>query len=267
MISALLLFIENYWAVFIVAGIIYFTLYMLQGVGLYTLSRKAGINHAWLSFVPFACNVQLGKLAGACSLFGQKIKNGGLYCAIFEFLYCALNILSLITQVLLKDYYNMDAFNYVGYPESLRWAYITEEISYYVGSIVYIVYLIFMIVILFGFFRKYAARNSWTFSILSVFFPIVKGAFIFAVRNNVPVDYESYIRAQREAYYRQARQYYDNSYSRPPYNDNRKNGDDQSNNGGTPYAGDPFEEFSDKNKKPTDETEDEKSQNDQFFGK
>ena len=86
-----------------------------------------------------------------------------------------------------------------------------------------------------SYFRKYAARNAGIFTVFSVFFPI-KGALIFAVRNNIPVDYESYIRRQREEYYRRQQQYYQQYYGgRSRYNEGSAT---------SPRQDDPFEEFS-----------------------
>ncbi len=264
-LSALALFAEHYIPTLIVAGVIYLALHILQGVGLYSLAKRAERRFAWMAFVPFFNAYLLGKLAGNCTFFGAKMKNAGLWLAISEFFTCVGYAFYEFTSCTLSPYYQAYdnfTYDYVGYPESLNWVYTTDTVLGYVLPILRLLYIVFLVTVLFSFFRKYAMRHSVAFSLFSVLFP-VKGAFIFAVRNNEAIDYERYMRAQREAYYRTQQQYYNrNPYERPPYG-NQKNpyNNPYNNNGNSSYnnppSPDPFEEFNDNKKSNSD--------NDEFF--
>ena len=260
----------DYLFLFLLAGGIYLVLHILQGIGLYTLSRRARLRHSWIAFLPFVNSYAIGRLAGECSFFGKKTKHAGIYYALSEVACSASYAVLLITDILLDPYihfYDAFTYDYVGYPENLTWAYNLNAVMDYVSLVLYIIYIVFMVMVLFSFFRKYAIRHAWMFTFFSVFLP-AKGAFIFAIRKNAPFDYERYMRAQREAYYRNRQQYYNgNPYDRQPYNNPYQNNGNYSNpnSSGNPGAADPFEEFSSQRNPNTDTNENDRSENDEFF--
>lgn len=260
------------WLTFVIAGGIFLALHILQGIGLLFMARRANIRGGEvMAFVPFLNDYLIGKLAGDCSVFGKKIRHSGVIYAAVEFACCIATALSVTAQYLLEPYLqpigNM-LYDYVNVPQSLLWADTLDTVMTYVQPILQLVYLFFLIVVLFSFFRKYAARYSLLFAFCSAIVP-VKGAFIFAVRKNLPVDYESYMRAQREAYYRRQRQYYEqqNPYNRPPYNDPYGDPYGGNRNGAPPEEEDPFREFSQDRENTKDEDAKDRSENDDFFGK
>ena len=190
-----------FWKVFAISASIFLVLFIFQGIGTYVMAGRQNLAHRWIAFVPFLNSYLLGKLAGDCSLFGKKIKYAGLFYALTEFLACAGNALTIVSQVVLSDYYNEATYRYENFPESLRWAYNLDAVMTYVEPVIQIVYIVFFVVVVYAFYRRYAARNSWMFITFSILFP-VQGALIFAVRNNGPGDYNEYMRRQAEQYYR-----------------------------------------------------------------
>ena len=263
------------WLALTIAGGIFLALHILQGIGLLSMARRANIRGGEvMAFVPFLNSYLIGRLAGDCSVFGKKLRRGGVIFAVVEFVCCVGTALSVTAQYVLEPYLqpigNM-LFDYVNVPETLAWAETLDTVMTYVQPVLQLVYLFFLIVVLFAFFRKYAARYALLFAFCSAIVP-VRSAFIFAVRKNIPVDYDSYMRARREEYYRQQRQYYGrqnpgdpyNPYNRPPYNGGNSGA-------GMPPQEDPFREFSQDGEKTSDKNSDEspdaRSENDDFFGK
>ena len=130
------------------------------------------------------------------------------------------------------------------------------EISSYILPIFQLLFEIFFIVMVMGLYKKYAAKNYMTFSMLSLFVPLSRYVLIFVIRNNKAIDYEAYMRAQREAYMRRQQQYYNTSYNNPynrygnaPYGNGEYGVNQQrteepfSEFSSREKAGNPFEEF------------------------
>ena len=59
-------------------------LFILQGIGLFTMAKRRKMQKKWLAFIPFANVYYMGKLVGECGFFGHKMKNAGLYAMIAQ---------------------------------------------------------------------------------------------------------------------------------------------------------------------------------------
>lgn len=59
--------------------------YILYGIGLYGMARKAGIGREWLAFVPYARKYLQGKLGGPITLKGKTIKEPGIWMLLLPF--------------------------------------------------------------------------------------------------------------------------------------------------------------------------------------
>ena len=102
----------DYWTAVIVAGsvalAIWLTLFILQGIGLFVMAKKRKMKNKWLAFMPFANIMYMGKLAGTCSFFGQKMKRAGLYTMLAQI----FGTLLLFATVFAEIYLNL---KYEGY--------------------------------------------------------------------------------------------------------------------------------------------------------
>ena len=49
-------------------------LFVLQGFGLHAMAKRRGMQDKWKVFVPFVNIQYIGRLAGDCYIFGQKVK-------------------------------------------------------------------------------------------------------------------------------------------------------------------------------------------------
>ena len=79
------------WIYAIIYAMIAVTVFILKGIGLYTLSKKNGVDKAFLSFIPFVSYYQLGRLVGQMSVFKVKVKNLGIIVGALLFVTVVLS--------------------------------------------------------------------------------------------------------------------------------------------------------------------------------
>lgn len=195
-----------------VAGGIYFVSLVLGGLALYNMAERAGIKHSWLGFIPFAHTYFAGKVAGEAPFFGRKMKRAGLYAMIAEFVYCAFEVLNLVTSILLSStaYYET---TYIGdnavltlNPENVPPALLglqSASIWFSVlGMVANLVMIVFFCAVYNALYRKYSPKNPFLMTVFSVIFP-VRTFLTFAVRDNEPVDYNEYMQRRLEQMMRQ----------------------------------------------------------------
>lgn len=87
--------------------------YLLFGIGLYTMARRAGIGSEWMAFVPFLRKYLQGKLAGPVTLKGKTLKEPGVWLAILPFavgLLCGFLFALLMAVVVAGSLINSSAF-------------------------------------------------------------------------------------------------------------------------------------------------------------
>ena len=248
-------FSKDYGLIFtcaIVFGLVsWLALFVLQGVGLFVMGKRREMKNKWLAFVPFVNIYYMGKLAGECGFFGHKMKNAGLYAMIAQM----LGTLFTCTYILAECYlylkhgapqYGADAMStpywtgLTGFSLALSKFY---DYGGFILSILSLVTQLLLLVVILGLYKKYQPRNYMVFSMLSVFIPLSRFIIVFAFRNRPAINYEDYVRAQREEYIRRRQQYgYGNPYGNP-YGQGGyagpQNGPYQ-----PPKPDEPFEEFS-----------------------
>lgn len=246
-----------------IALVIWSALFLLQGFGLSAMAKRRGIGKRWQAFCPFVNLLYIGKLAGECSVFGQRVKRAGLYTMIAQIVVTVLcglliaseiylyNVCGMPTATALADnplYYVLDWENLTGFSATVESYYVNSD---YFLTIIQLVYEIFLLVLIIGLYKKYAPKNYMVLSFLCLFIPVSRFIVIFVLRNRKAIDYDAYMRARREEYMRQRQQYggygYGGGYG--------YRGSPYANPYGNPYApqqptqqpqkpDDPFEEFS-----------------------
>ena len=94
-----MLFLDKQESIFIAGaisgGVILIALFLLQGFALYKMAKNRGVKNRALAFVPFVNLLFVGKLAGECNFFGQKVKRAGMYAMITQIIgtvFCVLTI-------------------------------------------------------------------------------------------------------------------------------------------------------------------------------
>ncbi len=232
---------------------VWLTLFILQGFGLSAMAKKRGLKKRWLAFIPFANIWYIGKIAGECNVFGQRMKRGGLYTMLAQIFTTILGLLiygSLIYLWFVEGAPETDQFGFpfwVNLTGFSAVAYKFYGISQYILPIFQLVYEVFMLILLIALYKRYAHRNYFILSMLALFVPVSRFIVIFVLRNRNGIDYEAYMRARHEAYMRQQQQYggynpYYGGYNRNPYGNPYNNPYGNTQNAPKPPE-DPFGEF------------------------
>lgn len=188
-----------------IGGGIWLVLFVLQGFGLYAMAKKREMKNKWLAFVPFASVWYMGKLAGACDVFGKKMKRPGLYTMISQILTALVCAATITVEILLFTKYGTEEYKIIGeygvqwsnLPTAGRYAFNFYVISDYILSIVQLVYLVLLFILLMGLYKKYYTRGYMLLSFVALFVPMSRYIAIFVIRNNKAIDYEAYMRARK----------------------------------------------------------------------
>lgn len=188
-----------------IAAAVWLALFILQGVGLFTMAKKAGLKNKWLAFVPFADLILMGKLAGTCSIFGRKVKRSGLYAMLASLVSTLYFAAVIVAQILLFTIYRNDSVdgsiwtNLTGFGNFVYNFYMISDL---LGGIVELIYVILLFILLTGLYKKYYAKGYLILSWVGLFLPVSRYIVVFVLRNNKAIDYEAYMRAKREEYMR-----------------------------------------------------------------
>ncbi|MBR2023292.1 MAG: hypothetical protein IJ996_02080 [Clostridia bacterium] len=192
-----------------VGGVIWAVLFVLQGIALYAMGKKQGVKGSWRAFVPFANLYFMGKVAGVCTVFGQKVKRAGLYALIAQIALVALCTTEIVGQAYLWTTEGMPAFDqfnrpYWGDAQGAAASLNTYLYSYneFIRSIIQMVYEIMIFIVLMGIYKKYVPNTHFVFSILSLFIPLSRCIILFVIRNRDTVDYDEFMRQKREEFIR-----------------------------------------------------------------
>ncbi len=211
------------WSYLVIGGCLFAVVYILQSVALYTIASREGFKNKWMAFVPFFNTYYIGVVSDKNNVFKVKAKYVSLAAAIVEAVYCALAVLYYVAMYLIfkggyaEPIYEtmvygtqidfLSGYNLETLPEHLNWAgWVFANLQDYVLYWVQLAYIILKVFILVSFFRTYAARRYFLFSLFSVFFPL-GGVFMFVVRNNRGKSYMEYIREQQQMQYRMYQEY------------------------------------------------------------
>ena len=192
-----------------IATAVWAMLFVLQGIALFAMGKKQNVKGCWRAFVPFANLYFMGKVAGVCTVFGQKVKRAGLYALIAQIVLVALCATEIIGQAYLWTTEGVPAFDEFNQPywgeaqgvaASLNtYLYVYNE---FIRSIIQMVYEIMLFIVLMGIYKKYAPNTHFAFSILSLFVPMSRYIILFVIRKRDTVDYDEFMRRKREEYIR-----------------------------------------------------------------
>ena len=241
--------------------------YALRSVGVYTLTKKAGIKHVWMSFVPLLWVFVAAQLVGQVRIFGVAIKKFHVWffvvfavCQTIFFLDDFLALMPLVGYYLQGGTISIagKAFATIDYPylsdvytsTMVNVGYLKSDVFFKIRNIVIImaevlnlVEIVFTVFFYSGLFRKYFPQRYMLATLLSLFLGLF-APFVFAIRNNKAIDYQEYIRSKYRNVY--GPNPYDSqngsgqTYRKPeePFGEYKENSNEQNSN--------PFSEFDDK---------------------
>lgn len=166
-------------------------LYILRAIGIYKMSKTAGVEYPWLSFIPVANSFTLGRLAER--YHKNPIEKPSKYSVIL----LILHIIEKIGEIVFSVLFFIIALNatrsIIGV--ALHDDEIDERLFFYFvlafGASVFFILsaLAFAIVKYIALWRVYASfdgKNAVLFTVLSVLFNFLEPVFLFVIRNNQP---------------------------------------------------------------------------------
>ncbi len=229
-----------------VGACIWLAFFLMQGFGLWKMAKKRDLPKRWMAFVPFANFLYMGKLAGDCNMFGQKVKRLGLFAMIAQIITTVFSLLLLASisylflvegePSIVEDSLGsgIPYWGGTGFSKTVEDFYrIGAGYSFGISilSILQLVYEILLMMLCMGLYRRYTPKSYTWLSLLVIFVPMSRYIITFCLRNRQSIDWEAYMRARNEAFARQYQQQY-GGYNNGGY------GSGQSNpyGNGTPYG-------------------------------
>lgn len=224
-------------------------LYLFMAFGLKTMAKKREIKESFLAYIPFAQYVLIGKLA----IDPDKKDNKLLYISIATAIIMLVNFAfstvdRVMGQLALLEAINAGSIQTIDLYTFLYGSSVFSQIVYYIMSGVQLVEVFLTAYLLLGFFKKYRPQSYTSFAIVGALFGLTP-LFVYAIRNNEPIDYYEYLKKRYGAAANR------NGFPYNPYNrngnPNAQNGNPY-NNSGAPYGerpqepDEPFAEFSNK---------------------
>ncbi len=232
--------INLHFLAMIIGFAVWLGLFLLQAFGIRKMAVKRGMGQRWKAFVPFVNYLYMGKIAGDCSVFGQKVKKVGVFAMIAQVLatvFCVALLMAVSYLFLVEGepkpiegipYWDGDGFS------------ATVERFYRIGagytfgisilSILQLIYEISLFILTMGLYRRYAPRAATGLALLGLLMPYARFVIVFVLSNRPEIDWEEYTRARREAFARQQQQR-QQRYGGNPYGGHY---------GGNPYGGNPY---------------------------
>ena len=253
------------------------TFHVLRAIGLYKLSKRKKLKHAFVAWIPVAWVYVLCKLVAEYRIFGKSIGKlawlitsicvlSFLLVATYEFLiyfpfvgnYLAGRNIFIVSEAsdittemvpVWQDFYLLGELGAFKNPyTNLKLIDNVLTIISLFTNVFGLVETILLVTLFINLFKKYWPQRFMLAAILSIFG--IDGPFVFAIRNKEPVNYMDYLRQRYHAYGAP----YGNPYGNPYGPQNPYGAYNQSQGSGAQKQPDnPFEDFEDKNnKKPED---------------
>lgn len=183
--------IAVYAIIFGFASLIGITLFVLQGLGLYNVSKKLNLNNPWICFIPVVSIFSLGRISD------HYIKNDGRKSAKLRWWLLGLIILSYVILIAFFIVLIVGIIALISETSSSivsDTALAAEIFSVLVPSIV--LYLVaitaavaYSVLYYIALWRTYAIldyHNATLFLVLSIFFNFLPPIFLFVLRNKEP---------------------------------------------------------------------------------
>lgn len=154
-LSGLLVALSEFLVVIVIVAVI---LYVFTALALFTMAKNKGIDHAWFAWIPVLQNYLQGELIDDVVPFFSP--NTLIPYAKWILLGGAI-LVSCLSQV------------------------------QYLGTILAVVYAVYYYLALYRLYKLYDADHCVVYTVLSIIFAVTGPFFMFAIRNNTPVEYLS----------------------------------------------------------------------------
>lgn len=158
--------------------------YIFESLGLYTIAKRRGIRHPWLSWVPLGNTWILGRISDQYQQYtqGKKTRRSAilLVCSLIMPVLMVLYVFALVRFfVELSEVIGVDTPAIYGLSESAITAFAVTALAVIAVSIVTVV---FQYIALYDLFRSCDPNNATAFLILSIFVSVAMPFLIFSQR-------------------------------------------------------------------------------------
>ena len=174
-----------------ISSFISVALFILNGLGIYNMSKKMELKSPWISFIPVANIFALGRIAQ------RYVKRDGTPSAKFGITLVILYVSQFLVSVAFIIFSVIATISVISNAElaieqevmmemSMFSSLIPVIILYFVLAGVALTYKIIYYVSLWRVFSIFSNENATLFTVLSVFFSFLAPIFLFVIRNNQP---------------------------------------------------------------------------------
>lgn len=146
-VYALLMLFGSFFIVFIILCLI---CYILGALGLMKIGQSAGVENAWLAWIPIANMYVLGKIIKNLSIGNYSISNPEVILPAGAVASCILSFIPVI------------------------------------GWLISIAYTVIALFALYKLYKMYNEKNAVLFLVLSIIIPFLTAFFIFSFRDKTP---------------------------------------------------------------------------------
>ena len=175
-----------------IIAIICLSLYILRALGVYKMSKTAGISSPWVAFVPIANSYTFGKLAEKYRRKdGKKSEKFSVLLLIFDILtLIACVCLIVFTVISLATIFSNAKIAYDNGTDMTlsQFSSLIPVIVFYVVTLLSaFVYTVLHYVAFWRIVASFDNSNATLYTVLSVFFSFLDPIFLFIIRNKQPV--------------------------------------------------------------------------------
>lgn len=143
-----LAFIGAFVLLLVLIGIV---LYVLLAVGLYQMAKNENIEYEWFAFIPILQLYIIGKILKEVKVLDYTVPKLELVLPLAPIATMILNVIPFI------------------------------------GWLLNLAYIVFSIIVMYYFFKRYKGEQATILTIVSVIFPFMFPIFIFSLRNAMPL--------------------------------------------------------------------------------
>ncbi len=212
-------------------------LYVMLGITLYSLGKKAGLTKLWRAFIPFANTYMIGELAVEGKFFKIRTKNIKMIALIAEIIYFLFYTAYLVMYAVAVEKgfinYEIQISEFLGeaieevvmiwnLPVAMGAYKTVYNVIKYVSIGAEIFYIIGFWALFLAFFRRYKRNLATLLTLICVIFPALYPIFILTCIKSVPVDYFDFLAKQHMAYDNYIRNL-NSMYQNNPSNQNTNN--------------------------------------------
>lgn len=171
------------------------TLFVLQGLGIFDISKKLSFNKPWLAFIPVVSAFSIGRVGDLyVKKDGKKatpLKLWLLILSVLNFLIFAVFIV-VFAIIISKFYFNVSdtIMENEELTAEIFKILIPVMVFYFVSAIISIAYRVVYYFNLWRIFKIFDSNNAVLFLILSIVFGFLAPIFIFVIKNKEPMFIE-----------------------------------------------------------------------------